>query len=145
MPITQNRTNDHIIIAISGRMDARFITEQREVLDQLPSQIDTTVFFDLSATDFIDSSGIGFLVYIYKRIKPQKRQMAIIGLSGQPKDTVEMLRINKLIDCVDNVEELTSKLIARKAGRKRDAILRAASRPRFFKRNNRITQNKPAA
>jgi anti-anti-sigma factor len=140
MPITQTRHDDYLIIAFNGRMDARFITAKREALDKLPSQIDTTVFFDFTNVDFIDSSGVGFLVYIYKRIKPNNHKMALLGLHGQPKDTIEMLRINRLIDCVDNVECLTKKNAQRS---KRDA-LRAAIRPRFFQRDKSVTQNKPA-
>jgi anti-anti-sigma factor len=91
MPITRSSHNDHLIVAIKGRLDARFIQEEREDLDRLLSEVKDVILFDLSRTDFIDSSGIGFLVYIYKRIKPQKLSMAIIGLNGQPKEIVQML------------------------------------------------------
>lgn len=118
MPITRSSHNDHLIVSIRGRMDARFIQAQRENLETLPSEVKDVILFDLSKTDFIDSSGIGFLVYIFKRIKPQKFQMAIIGMNGQPKDIIEMLKINRLIDCVDSVSKFVDGTDTAKRGSK---------------------------
>ena len=141
MPITRTSYNDHLIIAFKGRLDVRFIQAQREVLEQLPSQINSTVLFDLSGIDFIDSSGIGFLVYIFKRIKPQNYAMAIIGLNGQPRDTVEMLRINRMIDCADTLEDFEKQASEKEYGTKRSMLRRLVSSRR---QNKNATINRAA-
>ena len=141
MPITRTAYNDHLIIAFKGRLDVRFIQAQREVLEQLPSQINSTVLFDLSGIDFIDSSGIGFLVYIFKRIKPQNYAMAIIGLTGQPRDTVEMLRINRMIDCADTLEDFEKQASEKEYGTKRSMLRRLVSSRR---QNKNATINRAA-
>lgn len=132
MPITHSSYNDNLIIAVTGRMDARFIQEQREVLEKLPKQIDSDVLFDLSSADFIDSSGIGFLVYLYKRLKPQNYALTILGLNGQPLDTVKMLRIDRMINCVNTLADFDRK--TNKKGGKREALKNLVSRKRFVKR-----------
>ncbi len=141
MPITRSSYNDHLIIAFKGKLDVRFIQAQREVLEQLPSQINGTVLFDLSGIDFIDSSGIGFLVYIYKRIKPQKYSMAILGLTGQPRDTVEMLRINRMIDCADTLADFEHQASQKEYGTKRSMLRRLVSSRR---QNKNATVNRVA-
>lgn len=131
MPITRSAHNDHLVISIHGRMDARFIQTQREMLDKLPREDNSGILFDLSNTNFIDSSGIGFLVYVYKRITPKKRAMAILGLNGQPKEVVEMLHINRLIDCSDSINAFETKAAAKIPARKR-VSLRTMARNRIF-------------
>lgn len=107
MSITRTFYKDNLIISINGRMDARFIQDQRENLESLPNEVKDQIFFDLSNADFIDSSGIGFLVYMFKRIKPENKSMAILGLNGQPKSTVRMLKIDRMIPCAENLRVYT--------------------------------------
>lgn len=133
MAITTSASNDNLIIAIKGRMDARFITEKREELELLPQEILSDVLFDLSCTDFIDSSGIGFLVYMFKRLRPQGRKMAILGLNGQPKDVIQMLRIDRMINCVTTVEEFEQSSAGKVPGSRRAALKKLVSRKRFFR------------
>ena len=64
------------------------------------------IIFDLSGTEFIDSSGIGFLVFMLKRLRPKNRTIHILGLNGQPKKVVQMLRINRMIRCLNCLSEL---------------------------------------
>ena len=98
---------EHIVIAIQGNMDAKFVTDKREQLEKLREETLGNVIFDFSSTEFIDSSGIGFLVFMFKRLKPEARDITIIGLNGQPKKVVEMLRINRMIRCCNNLREAT--------------------------------------
>ena len=133
MPITTSASNDNLIISIKGRMDARFIAEKRNELELLPQEIVSDVLFDLSCTDFIDSSGIGFLVYIFKRLKPQGRRMAILGLNGQPKDVIKMLRIDQMINCVDTIEQFDHVVAGKVPGSRRAALKKLVARKRFFR------------
>ncbi len=129
MPIQRAYHNDHLIVSISGRFDARFIQDKRENLDLLLGEVKDVILFDLSNADFIDSSGIGFLVYMYKRIKPKKQDMAILGANGQPKDIIEMLRINRMISCVTTMAAYSDK-VNKKSGLERLGLKRN-SRSRF--------------
>ena len=143
MPITTSASNENLIISIKGRMDARFITEKRQELELLPQEIVSDVLFDLSCTDFIDSSGIGFLVYIYKRLKPQNRKMGIVGLNGQPKEVIKMLRIDKMINCVDTVEEFEKINQGHVPGTRRAALKKLVSRKRFFRNTTSQAVTRP--
>lgn len=104
MPISQELFDDHRVITIRGTLDARMIQQQRNVLEQIPASIDRPVVFDLSDIKFLDSSGIGFLVYVFKRIAPSQYPMAISGLKDQPLKTIKMLHIHRMIPCIDSIE-----------------------------------------
>ena len=98
--------NNHLVIAVKGNMDSHFVTDQREQIESLPHENSGDIIFDLSSTEFIDSSGIGFLVFMLKRLKPKNRNIHILGLNGQPKKVVEMLRINRMIRCLNSLNDL---------------------------------------
>lgn len=104
MPINQQMYDDHSVFTIEGRLDARLIQQQREQLENITANIDRPVVFDMSQIDYLDSSGIGFLVYVFKRIAPSQHAMAITGLKDQPRKTIRMLQIDRMIPCMDTVE-----------------------------------------
>ncbi len=52
---------------------------------------------DLTNVSFLDSSGIGAIVYLYKRLIASNRNMRIENVSGQPLEIFNLLRINHAI------------------------------------------------
>ncbi|SDJ24957.1 anti-anti-sigma factor [Ferrimonas sediminum] len=70
------------------------IKEQFEELLQEPNQL---VVIDLKATEFIDSSGIGAIIFLFKRLKRQQRVLQLADVHGQPKRILTMLKVDKAI------------------------------------------------
>lgn len=95
--------NDAIAINLEGEFDACVVAQQRENFEGF-SQKKKNVVVDMSNVYFIDSSGIGALVFLYKRLISRKLTLSVVGLSGQPKDLFEMLHLNKTLDCFDSIE-----------------------------------------
>ena len=57
----------------------------------------------MSAVTFIDSSGVGALVFLYKRLVTQGRDMVLVGLQGQPRDMLRLLRIDKTVSTFESL------------------------------------------
>lgn len=85
------------VIAIDGEFDAGLVQATRELFDRITTHSIRDVAIDLSGTRFIDSSGIGCCVFLFKRLREQERGLALIGLHGQPQKLVDMLRVDKVI------------------------------------------------
>lgn len=71
MQIQATRTNDRLIIAVRGEIDEHSAKRARLETDKL---IDESLgaalaVFDLSDVSFMDSTGIGFLIGRYKKLK----------------------------------------------------------------------------
>ena len=93
-----NTRNDYQIARLSGEMDALGCTKIREELDQiLDTELNSNIALDLSQVSFLDSSGIGLIVFLFKRLKSQSRTLQIIGVQGQPQELISMLRIETAI------------------------------------------------
>ena len=81
------------------------MNEIRGYFDYLIDDCSGDVLVDMSAVDELDSSGIGALVFLYKRLKVENRKLGLLGVKGKPSELLSMLRINQTIKQYDSVNE----------------------------------------
>ena len=87
-----------LIINLQGEMDALGCTEIRPSLERIVNtENNHDVILDMGSVSFLDSSGIGVIVFLYKRLKARGRALEIINVQGQPRDLMELLRIDSAI------------------------------------------------
>jgi anti-anti-sigma factor len=86
-----------LIVKLSGEMDAFGCTQIRAELEKVAYSQENNILLDLSNVSFLDSSGIGVIVFLFKRLKAKGRSMEIIGVQGQPKELMNLLRISSAI------------------------------------------------
>jgi anti-anti-sigma factor len=104
MPISKHYRKSHLVVTITGELSGRFVTAIKEEFQHIHLEINDVLLLDVANMTAIDSSGIGLLVYIFKRIKPRNQHMILLGLKGQPKRIVKMAHIDRTIDCFDSLE-----------------------------------------
>ncbi len=93
-----NTQNNDLVIKLDGEMDALGCCNIRPELEQITeSEASNNVVLDLSLVSFLDSSGVGAIVFLYKRLKARQRKLEISGVHGQPQELMELLRIDKVI------------------------------------------------
>jgi len=85
-------------IFLSGALNAAAMENIRQIFDTMAvSQVDEVVI-DLSKVKVMDASGVGALVFLFKRLKNAERSMKITGAHGQPEAIIRLLRMEKAID-----------------------------------------------
>lgn len=82
---------------ITGYFDAQTVSALEEDFQTLVEDNKGRLILDLSGVDFIDSSGIGSIVFLYKRLKAQERDLVLSGVNGQPARLIQSLRVDKTI------------------------------------------------
>ena len=87
-----------IVIQLTDELDADTLKTLRSDLT-LFSELDNDLLLDMTDVTFIDSSGIGAIVYLYKRLSASGHSLAIVNVSGQPERLFEMLHLAKTIPC----------------------------------------------
>ncbi|WP_019614105.1 anti-sigma factor antagonist [Psychromonas ossibalaenae] len=90
-------TKNNLMIKLSGEMDALGCSKIRPNLEEITTLAHRHIILDISSISFIDSSGIGAIVFLFKRLKEQQRSMEIIGVQGQPQELMKLLRIDSAI------------------------------------------------
>jgi anti-sigma B factor antagonist len=94
--------NHHIVqdgavteLHIRGELDALSCTDLRPVLDSLVQQGASSVTVDLSELRLIDSSGVGAMVSLYKRVRANGGDVRFVGVNAQPLVIFKLLRLDR--------------------------------------------------
>jgi anti-anti-sigma factor len=77
-------------------MDAAAMKAQRPMFEQL-ADCGEDVVIDMSEVEFIDSSGVGAIVFLYKRMLAANRTLKLQKLGGQPHQLLTYLRLADLV------------------------------------------------
>jgi anti-sigma B factor antagonist len=83
-----------VTLNISGELDALTVTDLRQELDKIVEQGGERVIVDLSGLRLIDSSGVGALVSLFKRVRAEGRHFEVAGIQGQPLSIFQVLRLD---------------------------------------------------
>ena len=85
------------LLRLEGAFDALSAPASRSALDTLVNDRRSPVAIDMSALRLIDSSGVGAVVSLYKRVVAQGGRLSVQGLSGQPLAIFQLLRLDRLL------------------------------------------------
>jgi anti-sigma B factor antagonist len=84
-------------LAIEGELDAVSVSDLRPDLEKLVKTRPGVVDVDLSQLRMVDSSGVGALVSLYKRVRAQGGTVVIKGLRDQPLAIFRLLRLDRVM------------------------------------------------
>lgn len=98
---TYNINND-FIIKLNGNFDADTVNIMKDDIEKY-SKLNTNIVFDLEHVPFIDSSGIGAIVFLYKRMVAKGFSVCVTGLTQQPLELFGMLFLDKTINCYQSI------------------------------------------
>lgn len=77
-------------------LDAASVAALRSDIETLSAGEDALTL-DMAKVNFIDSSGVGALVYLHKRQRGRGLQFKIENLHGQPKSLFAKLRLDRVM------------------------------------------------
>ena len=98
-----------IIIKLRGEMDAGGCIQIRPEIENLINMDNcSNMALDLAQVSFLDSSGVGLIVFLYKRLKAKGCSLEVHSVQGQPLELIELLRIDKVIPVIIDVPKKPS-------------------------------------
>lgn len=98
--------NGELLVTLTGDMDATGCTDLRPSFEQLAEDTGLgDISLDLSDVGFIDSSGIGAIVFLFKRLRSSSRSLRLINVHGQPEELIKLLRVDTAIPVTAPVPE----------------------------------------
>jgi anti-sigma B factor antagonist len=87
---------DRATLRIEGSLDAVSVSEIRSTIDGIVQLERRYVTVDLSALRLIDSSGVGAIVSLYKRLREVGGQVQVTGLRDQPLAIFKLLGLDRI-------------------------------------------------
>jgi anti-sigma B factor antagonist len=86
-----------VVLHLEGALDAVSAPDIRPTIEQLVGQRPARITVDVSQLRLIDSSGVGALVSLYKRVRANGGQVEIAGLREQPLAIFKLLGLDQLL------------------------------------------------
>ncbi|QTA79255.1 Anti-sigma-B factor antagonist [Desulfonema limicola] len=93
-----------ILKALVKRLEADIAEEIKKELSELVNKKTKIMVIDISDVDFIDSSGLGAIIFTYKLLKGKGR-IAIAGAKEGVKSILQLTRMDRLFQIFENTKE----------------------------------------
>jgi anti-sigma B factor antagonist len=100
------RKNENIfIIDVLGEMDLYNSYKLKELLMKMVEKKIEYFIINLEDVEYIDSSGIGALIYITSTIKKMNLKLAITNVHGSVKKVIELTKLSGFFPIFPGMEE----------------------------------------
>lgn len=96
MKHTRTDNGEETTLEIDGTLDAVTAPDLRNVVDQLVNERRKVVVLELATLRLIDSSGVGVIVSLFKRVRAYGGQVRIQNLRDQPRAIFRLLRLDRV-------------------------------------------------
>ncbi|AQQ01050.1 MULTISPECIES: STAS domain-containing protein [Pseudoalteromonas] len=94
---------EHKIVSIPNDFSGFTVDGFKDEFEDLVDMGTDFIVLDFSKTEFIDSSGIGAIVFLYKRIEKKSHKLSLLNVTGQPFKLMNLLRVDKTIPFIDSI------------------------------------------
>ena len=106
---SEEKRDGVIILSVKGRLDAVAAPELRPTIEKLVANKQKRVVFDLYDLEMIDSSGVGAIVSLFKRLRTIGGDVKIARLTKQPKEIFRLLRLDRAFDIYESLDTAIKK------------------------------------
>lgn len=104
MDITQSTLDGVQIIEVKGRLTADCAENYKQTLTDIITKNNRLVI-DLAKLEYIDSTGLGAMVYILQQTLDNGGKLKIARLQGKSRIVFDITKAYKIFDIFDTVEE----------------------------------------
>ncbi|MGL1863079.1 MAG: STAS domain-containing protein [Pseudodesulfovibrio sp.] len=108
MGMIESKENGITILAVDGNLDAEGTQIMEEKVVGLLEGGETSLLFDFSGLDYINSSGLRVLVLAYQRLKKTSGKVAICGIKDYIQEVFEVSGYDKIFPLYTTKEDAVS-------------------------------------
>ena len=105
MELKIRKNGDVYIIDVNGEMDLYNSYKLKELVMKMLEKNVKSFIINLEQVDYIDSSGIGALIYICSTIKKMNLKLYISNIHGSVKKVIELTKLMGYFTIANSVEE----------------------------------------
>jgi len=98
MKIEIQRNSDAIIISIEGSLELKFVRELKSQLIDIVQNEDMNIEINLSKADYMDSTGIGVLLNVYKIQKSKGKSIKLIEVNPRIQRALKLSNLTELFN-----------------------------------------------
>ena len=106
MQISSSVVDNRPVVKVSGDVDLRTSPRLRAVLMEMAHKTPGTLLIDLSGVDYMDSSGVGTMVYVKREVERGGRRLILIGLQPRVRSVLEITHLDKFFTIATSIDEV---------------------------------------
>ena len=107
METTTEQIGNVLKIKLTGRLVASCAEDFKQLLLS-SAKTSNQILLDLSQMNYIDSSGLGAVVFAHQEITRQGGQLKIASLQPKPRVVFDITKVYRIFDIYDDVETAIS-------------------------------------
>jgi anti-sigma B factor antagonist len=96
MNCTRTDLDGETRLRIVGALDTLTVREIRPIIDAVVLDKPRRVSVDFAELTLIDSSGVGAIVSLFKRVKADGGQVVVVGAHDQPLAVLKLLKLDRV-------------------------------------------------
>jgi anti-sigma B factor antagonist len=93
------------VVAVRGEVDLATAPALKNRLLELVADGVREIVVDLTATEFLDSTGLGAVVAAYKRVRAHDGHLRLVATSARVKRVFEITNLDRVVPIFTSVEE----------------------------------------
>ncbi|RIK63482.1 MAG: anti-sigma B factor antagonist [Planctomycetota bacterium] len=99
------RTPEGTVVALTGDVDLHHSPALHAALVEVAGERPRRMILNLADVPYIDSSGVGTFVEVFRRVSAYKGKMVFCGLSSRVKSVFEITKLDKFFIICDTEEQ----------------------------------------
>jgi len=112
MELKIRKNGDNYIIDVNGEMDLYNSYKLKELVMKMLEKKVSRYIINLENVDYIDSSGIGALIYICSTIKKLNLKLVITNIHGSVKKVIELTKLMGYFPITPTIDEALKRMEA---------------------------------
>jgi anti-sigma B factor antagonist len=97
MNCTRTDSEGESKLRIVGALDSLTVREIKPMMDAVIADRPRRVTVDFSELTILDSSGVGAVVSLFKRVKAAGGEVVVIGAHDQPLAVLKLLKLDRIL------------------------------------------------
>ena len=93
------------VFSLKGNLDALTAPSLKKEIEALMAARKIYVVFDLAGLELIDSSGVGAIVSLFKRVRTLQGDVKIARLTAQPAEIFKLLRLDRAFEIFETIDQ----------------------------------------
>ncbi len=103
MKLSDKKKDNFLIISISGNIVLEDTAKLKEFVEQYIEESTLAgIIINCNDVKFIDSSGLGLIVSIYKTLKSMGKKFALTGLHDSTMEIFTLTKLDKILTITEN-------------------------------------------
>lgn len=99
------KKKNYVKLSVSGDVTIRTVASLKKTVKELTDEKFINMFFDLSNTRYVDSSGLGFFIGTLKTLKEAHGALHISGLNDHIKGLFQLINLTNIFEIFEDSKE----------------------------------------